>query len=100
MIITHKNGQQEALQDKWLRVTQNPVAEKYPKTGDLIQLKDHPMLAEGEYRVLMVTEFEPPYHPDEDGRDIRLTLLKTSDDSWNRRIDMNGVTVRKALWKS
>lgn len=94
-----------ALQSKWLRLTQNPTAPKYPRTGDIITLRNYPLLPDGKYTVIMVEEFEPALHKDEDGRDIRLSLAGngvslSGMDMINRdgiAHGLNGVKVRSAI---
>lgn len=93
VIYRFKDGFWYVLQPNWLRITQNPVAPKYPKTGDTITLKGHDMLSDGEYIVQMVTEFEPPFHQDEDGRDIRIKFIGVSGE-WNGK-EIRNVIVRK-----
>jgi len=106
MIIRKINDMEYALNEKWLRIAQNPVAEKYPKTGEMIELKNHNLLLDGEYLVSMVEEFEPPYSKDEDGRDIRISLVsKFMEGPYPKARPnsegfgaLNGVNIRKA-WK-
>ena len=87
-----------ALQDEWLRMTQNPTNSfPYPKTGEFIGIRNHPLLSPGKYLVMMVTEYEPPYHKDSDGRDIRITLLE--DKTGMRHSEMNGQNILKAIVK-
>lgn len=69
------DGEQWVLQDRWLRITQNPMAPLYPKTGQTITIKSHGLVKDGSYVVEQVEEFEPGFHHDEDGRDIRISLL-------------------------
>jgi hypothetical protein len=64
-----------AINDKWLRITHNPVVEGYPKSGEVIKLDGHAFLNNGEYLVTDVQEFEPGYVCDSNGRDIRITLV-------------------------
>lgn len=67
------------LQDEYLRHTQNPIAPKYPKTGDIIKLKkpySFFLQADTPYTVEMVEEYEPAHHEDDDGRDIRISLVE------------------------
>lgn len=61
----------------WLRTTLNPVAPKYPKTGDVITIKTPYsfFLSEGKHTVEIVEEFEPANNVDEDGRDIRISFV-------------------------
>lgn len=69
------DGELWVLQDKWLRITQNPVAPAYPKVGQTITIKGHGLIKDGSYIVKQVEEFEPGCHHDKDGRDIRISLL-------------------------
>lgn len=84
------------LQNDWIRITQNPNALEYPKTGDTIELKGHQLLNDGKYIVTMVEEFEPAYHADESGRDIRLTLINSNNFS-QRHTGMNGQNILRAI---
>lgn len=84
------------IMDKWIRETLNPYAPKYPRSGDFIRLKGHKLLLDGEYLVTGINEFEPPFHKDEDGRDIRVAL--TNGEIEKR--EMNGVQIRKAMERS
>ena len=77
--VALEDGSKFMLTTKWLRHTQNPIAPKYPKTGDVIILKkDYSffLVAGKPYTVSMVEEYEPAYTKDEDGRDIRLSFLE------------------------
>lgn len=90
MIREDQNGKKWVLQDKWLRITQNPVAPGYPKTGDEIELKGHGLIPNGKYIVEIVTEFEPGVDRDADGRDIRISLLGFGK-------DYNGMNILVAM---
>ncbi len=79
-MIREYKGQKYALQSKWSRITENPEAPDYPCTGQKIELNGHIMIPDGKYIVSMVTEFEPPFHPDGMGRDIRISLLGSGKD--------------------
>lgn len=82
------------LQDEWLRHTQNPTAPKYPKTGEIIALKkNYSFFLEADipYTVEIVEEYEPAYHQDEDGRDIRLSFVECPHKG------LNGEAIRKLL---
>ena len=71
------NGVTFPIQNKWLRVTQNPeTIGEYPRSGDVIIIQDCPycVLHGGEYLVVMVTKYEPPFAPDKRGEDIRISL--------------------------
>ena len=84
--VTLEDNSKVMLQDEWLRHTQNPVAPKYPKTGDVITLKkDYSFfLAAGvPYTVSMVEEYEPSNFLDDDGRDIRLSFLECEHKALN-----------------
>jgi hypothetical protein len=94
MIRSAPDGSKWVLQDKFLRITQNPVAPRYPKTGDTIKLKGHGLIPDGEYVVELVTEFEPGINRDEDGRDIRIGLLGTGDPLLK---GLNGYNIRLAM---
>jgi len=107
MIIRKINGKEYVLNEEWLRITENPIADKYPKTGEMIELENHNILPDAEYLVAKVEEFEPPWYKDEDGRDIRVSLFsrfmegpypKTRPNS-ERFGAMNGVNIRKAIKK-
>src|SRR5438270_3412528 len=77
LIASTDDGHRVALMTKWLRITNNPVAPKYPKTGDIVTIKsDYSLfLTKGEQWIVEeVIEYEPAYNPDEDGRDIRITF--------------------------
>ena len=96
------------IQSEWLRITYNPRgAQKYPDAGDVIQLAGHNLLPDGKYLVVMVTEFEPPYNADEDGRDIRISLAGEgvsrvgmgAVDKSGMAQELNGVNVRLAMGK-
>ena len=78
-------------------MTQNPENHCYPKTGDFIGINRHSLLPAGKYLVMMVTEYEPPYHKDSDWRDIRITLLE--DKTGKRYSEMNGQNILKAIVK-
>jgi hypothetical protein len=93
MDVRGEDGKIYVVQNKWLRETDNPIAPKYPKTGDKITLKDHALVKDGTYTVSMVTEWEPPYDKDEDGRDIRISFCEHSFR------ELNGVNIRKAMVK-
>jgi len=97
MIRTAPDGRKWVLQDKFLRITQNPIAPRYPHTGDTIKLRDHGLISDGEYIVEMVTEFEPGINRDEDGRDIRISLLGTGDPLLK---DFNGQNILAAMRKA
>jgi len=96
-MIAEINGQEFSIQDKWLRVTHNPSAPRYPLSGQIIEIKNHSILGDGKYLVLMVEEFEPPYHTDEDGRDIRISL--TAGNSHKDMNGLNGFNIRRAMTK-
>jgi len=82
-----------AIQTKWIRITQNPYAPKYPCSGDFITLKGHKTVPDGRYLVGMVTEFEPPLTTDEEGLDVRISLADGQRD-WE---GLNGVNIRDAM---
>lgn len=90
MIRTAPDGEKWVLQERWLRITQNPIAPSYPETGDEIELVNHCLIPDGEYIVETVTEFEPGISHDEDGRDIRISLLGVGR-------DFNGPNIRSAM---
>jgi len=94
MVRTAPDGSKWVLQDKFLRITQNPVAPRYPHTGDTIKLQGHGLIPDGEYIVEMVTEFEPGIDRDEDGRDIRISLIGQGH-RYGR--DLNGMNIRMAM---
>ena len=75
------NGQEIALPLDWLRVTENPIAPRFPTVGTVIELRGHKMLSDGKYLVTEVKEYEPAYRDDGDGRDIRISVL-ASDKNW------------------
>ncbi len=80
MIRTSPDGKKWVLQDKWLRITQNPVTDLYPKTGDTIEVLEHSIISDGSHIVESVTEFEPGICRDDDGRDIRVSILGVGRD--------------------
>jgi hypothetical protein len=82
-----------AIQANWLRITQNPSTTLYPRTGSVVLLKNHKMLADGAYLVTAVIEYEPPFTKDKEGRDVRITLLSAD---YHPYVDMNGVKVLEA----
>ena len=41
MMIVEHEGKQIKLMTRWFRVTQNPDASEYPKTGENIELRGH-----------------------------------------------------------
>lgn len=94
LVATTDDGHRVALMTKWLRVTNNPTAPKYPKTGDIVTVKsDYSFfLKKGEeWIVQQVIEYEPAYHKDEDGRDIRITFVG------HPHQELNGVRVREVM---
>lgn len=93
MIREDPNGKKWVLQNKWLRITYNPVAPDYPETGDKIKLEGHSLIPDGEYVVEQVTEFEPGINRDADGRDIRISLLGVGK-------DFNGGNILVAMGKA
>jgi len=92
-IVIQSNGQKVKLMGRYIRHTLNPVAPKYPKTGDRINIKghQHPLIKDGEYIVEMVEEWEPPCDADDDGRDIRIKLLSVPGGGWD------GPNIMKAM---
>jgi hypothetical protein len=92
--VTATDGSKWMLTKAWLRHTQNPDAPKYPKTGDVVKLKKNYSFfleAGRPYTVEIVEEYEPAYHKDEDGRDIRLTFLECPHKG------LNGQAIREQL---
>lgn len=83
-----------ALQTKWIRETQNPVVSGYPKPGDIITLRNHRLMSDGEYLVLSVIEWEPAYTPGHNGRDIRLSIV---DDHGISYRELNGQNILDAI---
>lgn len=88
-------GQKIALQDQWLRITENPDVAEYPKTGNIIELKNHNLIPDGIYFITFVKEYEPPYTPDIDGRDIRIDLINKDTNRVYK--GMNGVNILKSI---
>lgn len=80
MIRKDPDGKSWVLQDKWLRITHNPVTDIYPKTGDEIEVLGHRAIPNGKHIVESVTEFEPGVCRDEDGRDVRISILGSGRD--------------------
>lgn len=93
MIREGPDGRKWVLQNRWLRLTSNPVAPGYPRTGDEIELKSHSLVPDGKHIVEQVTEFEPGVDRDEDGRDIRISLLGIGK-------DFNGKNILAAMEKA
>lgn len=91
-------GKNHVLQDEWIRVTKNPTNTfPYPKTGDFIGISNHPLLDSGKYLVTMVTEYEPAFNKDLDGRDIRITLIENK--TGLEYPEKNGQDILKAMMK-
>ena len=94
-------GKDVDIQKRWVRITQNPKSYTYPAAGDVIKLAGHRYLPNGEYLVTSVVEYEPPYTREDDGRDIRVSLLpdisnpafRVGTQGWN------GQSILKAMVK-
>lgn len=95
MKIITINGQEILLQDQWLRITENPKVTKYPKIGDVIEIKNHCLMPNGTYFVTFVKEYEPPYIQDLNGRDIRIDLL--NKDTHRKYKTMNGKNILSTM---
>lgn len=89
-----------AIQDEWLRVTQNPTTqEQYPRSGDIVTLRGHHYLPDGKYLVTMVEEFEPPFVKDANGRDIRISVVGMLRHPSDTIRGLNGERLLKAIIK-
>jgi len=94
-LVRKMAGTNIAIQNQWLRTTQNPVASRYPKSGQFIKMSGHGFISDGWYLVVMVVEYEPAFIEDEDGRDIRLRILSGGFDSE----EFSARTINKHLLK-